>query len=231
MGVVPVVSWRHEIEEEKEEELYEPVEQRGDVPRDWEPSPETLRAIWGETDIISEEARLDATVHRLKQIEWLKPETWSHLDEYQRRVALDSAGRELASVYECPNPPLLAGPLQGEHMDSNLRGAYDGEDYYIEENFRAEMDHGELLGDDAAAALGTYAHEFRHAYQQHEASLYEGGQFFHLVDDPEKAVEWATNLRDYKTPDEDYNAYHNQPVESDARDFAEKLVRRVYGQL
>ena len=217
--------------EKEEDENLEPLGKKDEIPPDWEPSPETLRAIWGDTDVARwEETRLDTAAQRLSQIEWLKPEAWNQLDEYQRRVALDLTGRELADIYECPNPPLLAGPL-AEDMDPNLLGAYDDEEYYIAENLGAEIDYGRLLGDDPAAALRTYAHEFRHTYQHYQASLYESGQLFisRQVHDVDKAREWSVNLQDYKAADDDYDTYYNQPVERDARDFAEKLVRRIYG--
>lgn len=115
-------------------------------------------------------------------------------------------------------------------MDAKQPGGYNVDDDYIAVNFKAGMDHGQLLGDDPAAALRTYAHEFRHAYQCYQASLYESDQFFmsRQVHDMGKAREWSVNLQHYKAPDEDYDDYYNQPIERDARDFAEKLVRRIY---
>lgn len=223
-----------------EDELRELAEAEDAIPRRWQPGPETVRAIEGEArvsdraeDVVPsvadsrdiEEMRLDAAAERLNQIEWLKPETWGQLDEYQRRVALDLAGRELADVYHCPEPPVLFD----DAGDPNLRGEYRDDDYYIKVNRAAEVDYDKLLGDDATEALRTYAHEFRHSYQVEQATRYDKPQFRNLVDNPGTAKEWSENLRDYKAPDEDYDVYRNQPVERDARGFADNLVRRVYG--
>lgn len=240
----------HELDED---ELRELEEVEDEVPRGWRPGPEAIRAIEGEpmesdeereelpsiadtSDL--EEARLSAAAERLKQIEWLKPEKWAQLDTYEKVVALNSAGRELAEVYQHPNPPLLVKDMG----DPDLLGAYgdgyrfnsdtgeiEGADYRITMSRSAEIDYKKLLGDDPTAALRTYAHEFRHSYQAEQAARYDKPQFRNLVDNAEAAKEWSENLRHYITPNEDYDAYRNQPVERDARDFAEELVKQVYG--
>jgi len=236
-----------------EDELRELEEIEDEVLRGWRPGLETIRAIEGEarapdevreglpavTDISDlEETRLDTAAERLKQIEWLKPEKWAQLDTYEKVVALNTAGRELSEVYHHPNPPLLVKDMG----DPDLLGAYgdgyrfnsdtkeiEGAEYGITMNRTAEVDYEKLLGDDPAVALRTYAHEFRHSYQAEQATRYDKLQFRNLVDNTEAAKEWSENLRDYKTPDEDYDAYRNQSVERDARDFADELARRVYG--
>ena len=104
-------------------------------------------------------------------------------------------------------------------------GAVEGADYRIAMNAQAATNDARLFGDDPAVALETYAHEFRHAYQAEQVSRHQKPQFRHLVDDPEAAAEWQ---HEYIAPDTDYEAYHNQPVEKDARDFAEALVAYLY---
>ncbi len=70
-----MVDWQRDVEED---ELLEHLEQKDEIPSDWEPSPETLQAIWGETDEellaqvqaeqqrLQEEAREDAEALQTK---------------------------------------------------------------------------------------------------------------------------------------------------------------------
>lgn len=46
-GDVCMVNQPRDVEED---ELPKPLDQKDEVPADWEPSPEALQAIWGETD-------------------------------------------------------------------------------------------------------------------------------------------------------------------------------------
>lgn len=110
-------------------------------------------------------------------------------------------------------------------------------------NRAAEADREkELFGDDPVPALRTYAHEWRHSYQFEQATRWEKPQFRNLVDNPDQAMRWSWNIRDYKeSPDEtlarqdytrymqEFHAYETQPIEADANRFANELVRRVYG--
>jgi hypothetical protein len=96
-------------------------------------------------------------------------------------------------------------------------------------NSEGRKQNEKLLGNDPAAALETYAHEFRHSYQREQVNVNSKPQFRNLVDDPDRAYEWEKNFQDYKDPDVDPEGYYRQPVEADARRFAQKLVRRVFG--
>ena len=115
-----------------------------------------------------------------------------------------------------------------------------GTDYGIRMN-QEGMDpntHKRLFGEDPREAVETYGHEFRHSYQQEQVQRYEKG---FKVEDPEKAKEWSDNFKNYKYPPgaedakndpekyvRDYEAYRNQPVEADARDFGSKLAKNIY---
>ena len=220
-----------------------------EIPEAWRPHQDTIGAIQGQPDArrdmgpdvastrdVAEvdDARLDTAAERIKQVEELQPERWAQLDDDGKAAALNRAGQELAQVYNHPQPPLVVKDMQepsalGEYGDGfsfNRRtGKVEGADYGIRMNKEAQTD---LLGDDPAAALNTYAHEFRHSYQDEQVTAREKPQFRNLVDDPDEAAEWAANSANYIGPEEDFDAYHNQPVERDARAFAEGLVRRVY---
>lgn len=240
-------------DEEEEEELLEEI-QEDELLRGWRPSHDTIAAIRGEFQTHDsareassetlelkelEEARLDEAAERLSRIEELRPENWAKLDEYGKKAALNAAGRELASVYHHPNPPLFLvedsqhpkslGAYGDGYRFNKDTGKVEGANYGTEINTEGERDGTKLFGDDPAAALETYAHEFRHSYQREQVNVHNKPQFINQVDDPVQADEWSRNFQDYKRPEEDFDAYWNQPVEQDARDFAEELVRRVYG--
>lgn len=179
-------------------------------------------------------AWLEAAAERVKQIAWMRPEQWSNLDIHERVVALNSAGRVLAEVYHIPNPPLLVLEMEhpgaygsygdGYRLDVDT-GQIEGADYAIKMNLSAGVNYEKLFGDDPAVALETYAHEFRHSYQAEQVTRFQKPQHRNLVDDPRAAQTWT---QAYIGPDEDYQAYFDQPVEEDAREFAKRLVRRVY---
>jgi hypothetical protein len=182
---------------------------------------------------------MDDTARRLQHIAWLKPEEWRKLDNEQKAVALNTVGRELEKVYHHPSPPLIVS----ERGDRRLQGEYRDDDYWIFMNRAAELGgEKKLFGDDPALALRTYAHEWRHSYQFEQATRWEKPQFQNLVDDSDQAMQWSWNIRDYKEPPDktlalqdyaryvqEFHAYETQPVEADAKRFADELVRRVYG--
>lgn len=208
--------------------------------------------VEAEARLMQTEDRLDSAVQRLMQIEGLRPELWQQMDVRQRAWTLRRAGRELGKVYHHPTPPLL----ETDMGDPQLLGSYGdgyrfdrwtggvvGADYGVRMNTAAELDHTKLFGDDPKVALHTYAHEFRHSYQCEQATRWEKPQFRHLVDDPDQAMRWSSNIRDYKEPPDDKlreidperhkrekEAYRKQLVEEDAEYFADELVKRVYGQ-
>jgi hypothetical protein len=71
-------------------------------------------------------------------------------------------------------------------------------------------------------------HEYRHGYQHEQIARFEKPQFQNLVDNPELAEEWSRNVKAYQNPEADYDSYYNQPLESDARDFADQITDRLY---
>lgn len=177
---------------------------------------------------------LEAAAERVKQIAWLQPDQWAHLDIHEKVVALNAAGRALAEVYHIPSPPLLVLEMDhpgayGSYADGyrlNVdTGQVEGADYAIKMNLAAGINYEKLFGDDPAVALETYAHEFRHSYQAEQVTRYQKPQHRNLVDDQRAAQTWT---QAYIGPDEDYQAYYDQPVEKDAREFADSLVKRVY---
>jgi hypothetical protein len=200
----------------------------------------------------TESQRFDEAGEKLRQNDWLKPENWKKLNDTEKRVALERAGRQLSDGYHHPDPPLFVISDKGEGKNSlGVYGdgySYDkrsdkivGSDYRIELNKDGETRcGGKLFGDDPKEALHTYSHEFRHSYQYEQANRFGNG--FH-TDNPEQAKEWAENLRvrDYKQPPDkslaesdpekykrEFAEYENQPVERDANHFADEIIDRIY---
>lgn len=181
------------------------------------------------------EAWLDTAADRVKQISWLDREAWKNLDIHERASALNAVGRVLGEVYGVPTPPLLIETSEDRYAFGAYGDGYTfnaetdevkGADYRILMNSLAETDREKLFGDDPAAALRTYAHEFRHSYQAIQTERFKKPQFRNLVDDPVAAQSW---IHQYISPEEDYEAYKAQPVERDSCDFAKALVKRVFG--
>lgn len=101
-----------------------------------------------------------------------------------------------------------------------------GSDYGIQLNEKAATDYERMFGDDPRLALETYTHEFRHAYQSEQVLRAQKPQFRNLVDNPDAARAWD---HAYVSPEADFLGYWNQPVERDARDFAESITASLFG--
>lgn len=70
---------------------------------------------------------------------------------------------------------------------------------------------------DAAETADTIAHESRHCWQHERADNPE----------TEQDYQFKENFDDYVRPEDDYRAYKNQIVESDARDYATSITDRI----
>lgn len=184
-----------------------------------------------------EEQRMEEAAGKLREIDGLHPEKWQKMDIYERKAVLNQAGRALESTYHTPRPPLLVKELDapnalGSYGDgyrfNDTTGEVEGADYRITMNESGVAQDGALFGDDPRRALHTYSHEFRHGYQAEQATRFEKPQFRKLVDAPDQAQDWSENNRHYQPPGAGYEAYRSQPVERDARTFADELVDRVY---
>ena len=133
-------------------------------------------------------------------------------------------GREVGKIYEYP-----AAPLYGEQLPVDERGYYEDAKYRITMNTEGMASGEGFHSDDPREALATYLHEFRHSYQ-HEQALRWDGPFRHLVDEGAEADSWSDNFnKNYKSPEDGFDEYCNQPVETDAEAFAEELVKKIFG--
>lgn len=167
-----------------------------------------------------ETERLESAAERISRIEQLRPEVWSGLSETDREWRMRQVGQKLSEVYECPAPPFI-GSQMAEVDGGVALGSYSDSEYITRLN--REL----LKKDDVGEVLGTYSHEFRHAYQQEMAGRYNSA-FRHLCHDETAAARWAENLSGrYVSFEVDPKGYEAQSVEKDARDFANRLKEEV----
>jgi hypothetical protein len=188
----------------------------------------------------AERFRLIGAAEALRGNERLKPERWRGLNQYERREALHSAGKVLRDAYGCADPPVLPKDFP-EYSGGKLLGYYsDGATKDVPEGaYELALNKALMASDNPRDTLDTYLHEFRHAYQHEMATRFEKPQFAHLVHDVNRAAEWSRNFHDYKNPPENMSdqhpdfgrlaeQYENQPIERDAREFSENLLREIY---
>ncbi|MCX6064793.1 MAG: hypothetical protein NT121_03440 [Chloroflexi bacterium] len=104
--------------------------------------------------------------------------------------------------------------------DGDYKGVYkNGIIFGLFRSITIDIDN--VNGKDPFAILDTIAHETQHEYQHF------------LVENPDKRPNniseeqiksWGENFANYKRAEDDFEAYRNQPVESDARQAGERAV-------
>ncbi|MCL2063379.1 MAG: SprT-like domain-containing protein [Candidatus Cloacimonetes bacterium] len=124
---------------------------------------------------------------------------WSDMTLDEQKLAMNELANDVIADTGMKNPPEIV--FSGD-MGENNYGGYNQETNIIEIN--------ENMLDDGPEAADTIAHEMWHAYQ------YECSQ------DPSnpRGAEYQEGFENYITPDMDFEAYENQMVEAEARDFA-----------
>ena len=198
-----------------------------------------------------EQKRLSRAAEDIKNIDGMKSEKWKTLTNDEKSWALRHSGEVLRDAYHTPDPPLYTEKAASNELGKYGDGYYSdpadpsnpekyvGSDYGIKMNEEGINQRDKrLFGDDPKVALETYAHEFRHSYQSEQAHAFDKG---FKTDDPVKAQEWLENIREYKQPPDaelaktnpekyfsEYEAYRNQPVEKNAREFASDLSSRIF---
>ena len=93
------------------------------------------------------------------------------------------------------------------------------------------IDSTNINGDDSYSQLSdlinTVAHETRHQYQHY------------LIENPDQRPDnisketiksWEENFKNYKKPEDDFEAYRNQPIEDDARNAGEGAAKDFLNQ-
>jgi hypothetical protein len=148
----------------------------------------------------------------------LDSESWKkHDNELSRLAALQSLENDIAK--QQGRTP--CGVYATDERKSG-EGFYDRDSrniYVSSEDLRSPLPH---------EAVNTVAHEGRHDYQHHVKD--HPGSHSELSD--AKKIELSNNLQpgNYIQPAKDPIGYWNQPVEKDAREFADSVENQVCGK-
>lgn len=151
----------------------------------------------------------------IENIEGTKYNEWKELSVEERADVLQKIENSVAEVAHRPSCIINVKPL-GE----NNYGFFDSETGEITVNSNYLTSSYE----DYSECLDTIIHEGRHAYQNYNV-------YYEQVHPNSKDIsDWDSNwnLNGYQDPQTyGFEAYWNQPVEADAREFAEKIKNRL----
>lgn len=148
----------------------------------------------------------------------IRPQVWGELDLGKRLAVLQELERKIAAIQGRP-----AADLEIEALDDlSLCGSYTPAS--TNESGRIIINQTYVTDGDVSNVLDTLIHEGRHAYQ-HYAGAHPG----FLADDALE-LEWTENLKNYRSA-EDFGQrlYEGQPIEVDARQYADRVLRQLDG--
>ena len=129
-----------------------------------------------------------------------KEDNWSDLSLEEQKQSITELADYVETDIGLENPPEI---VFREDMADGSYGGYNSESNTIEININ--------MLDDSVEAADTIAHEMWHAYQQQ------------CAEDPncERSQEYQDGFENYISPEYDFEAYQNQMVEAEARDYAQ----------
>ena len=160
------------------------------------------------------DAQIADGVGSLQEMPELTSDGWEALDASERLNALQECENRLSEVQGRPGLP-----VNGIDLPSNQYGYYDGESIFVNTNHIEGPDQqpvGEMVD--------TIVHEGRHAYQDY-ATKNPG-----FLDNTEVVESWQDNFDNYLDASiVGQEAYEQQPVEADARNFAGQIRNGLYG--
>lgn len=159
---------------------------------------------------------LQSLVERLsRNTVLMTPERWSKLSEERKLELLRKVHKDIARIYG-----FAPCEIEIRTMQDKLRGAFSDRKNRIMINRKlVSQDHPRQV-------ISTLSHETRHAYQY--AAMKQ--HFWMLPADRRRAVKlWEKNWDNYQEANEGYEDYYKQPIEADARAFADAVVRQIYG--
>lgn len=146
---------------------------------------------------------------------------WNNLDENKKLEVLQSIENHIAfesGRIAC----LVEAKFLHTGTDGVVLGTYDPSSRRIYIN-SSQFDAESMYGKNSETLVTTCLHEGRHTYQHQVAD----GIVQH--DNPAETEIWRENLKDgnYISYRENPRAYYNQPVEVDARTFAESRYKEL----
>lgn len=154
-----------------------------------------------------------------KEIPELEYDIWKELNVDERVEAMQKLEDSAAEIAK--RPPM---DVSCEQLDNNVKGCFNGRELIISSDILENSSYDSYLQN-----INTLMHEGRHAYQDY--NLY--------VERVEKSQElvksWKANYEDigYASVthsifgDLGYDVYYCQPVEVDARVFAETVIGKL----
>ena len=146
---------------------------------------------------------------------------WATMSDDERRAVIEHIAEERAREAGVDDFEVRIEDLEdadGDGVDddpsTDSRGSWSEDDRVL------RIDEGNL---DDPTILGTVAHEVRHAQQRKAVDDLPWWPWEDYHGPPgvsqEEVESWEDNFDDYKTSDDDgFDAYHDQPVEADARE-------------
>lgn len=153
------------------------------------------------------------------EIPELQYDNWKELGADQRTEVLNSFEKKIAEV-----EMRSAMPVEHEATRPTLLGYYNGEKLVISDN---------LIGNNSYESyketLNTLFHEGRHAYQYYNLDVKRTEASSELVN------AWQVNIKELGYDpgknslfsNRGFYRYYTQPVEVDARTFAETVIRKL----
>lgn len=151
----------------------------------------------------------------------LSTEKWNQLSVQEKLDVLQAVENEVAS-----RDGRSPCKVQGQYIQSDGRGItlgyYSRTDRTITINTE-QLEPSSKYGNDYKVHLDTVLHEGRHAYQ-HQAII---GEVKH--DNKEELVAWTDNMQPghYITYEKNPRGYFSQPIERDARGYAQNTMTVV----
>lgn len=179
-------------------------------------------------DTVTNRGELPETLNRKLEILRTKLEKtygvqlnqWNRLNLEERVEMLQDVHNTLAATYGFTPVPVgiaLLPPRRNGH--------------FLRQRGLIEINVKLVAGNDNVQPLRTLFHESRHAYQWYLVQRFRQGPAFLSEAGCAQAQEWGDNFDDYKsTAKYSFQEYLNQPIEVDARSFAETIIKLLFGE-
>ncbi|TQK72486.1 hypothetical protein [Nocardioides sp. SLBN-35] len=149
---------------------------------------------------------------------------WETMDDEERRKVLERIANRLADQYGIEDFEIRFEDLEDEDGDgTDDNPSTDSHGSWSEDDRVLRIDINDV---DDPATISTIAHEVRHAAQHKYVDDYPD---LPPGVDPDEVEDWDENFDDYVDPDDDFDGYRDQPVESDAREAGDDYVRDYDG--
>jgi len=149
----------------------------------------------------------------------LKEENWENLDAHQRLAVLQCVVNYEAYILGVDHRIYLNF---GE-LNSTTLG------YYHRSSGSIVINYDHMMDSTSEVAVNTICHEVFHAAQHTYANLYkrlpeEYKQIYFLND----AAIYVEEFANYIDGEEDFNSYHAQKVETDARSYSKEATEKIF---